>query len=131
MAPDRRQTVRGPRWPGAGWLPIEQRRAVLPVRAAPNGPIRRIEVNEFVIQKGLDRQAVFYWYQSRDRVIASEYWGKVFTVLDAIRYNRTDAALVRVVVPIEQSETARTVAQATGVSFVESLFPRLVRHLPL
>ena len=92
--------------------------------------MRRIEVNQFVIQKGLDRQAVFYWYQSRDRVVASEYWGKVYTVLDAIRYNRTDAALVRVIVPIEQGESSET-AQATGVSFVDALFPRLVKHLPL
>jgi EpsI family protein len=116
--------------PGAGWLPVERGRAVLPVRSAPDGPMRRIEVNQFVIQKGLDRQAVFYWYQSRDRVVASEYWGKVYTVLDAIRYNRTDAALVRVIVPIAQGETSET-AQATGVSFVDALFPRLVKHLPL
>jgi EpsI family protein len=116
--------------PGAGWLPVERGRAVLPVRSAPDGPMRRIEVNQFVIQKGLDRQAVFYWYQSRDRVVASEYWGKVYTVLDAIRYNRTDAALVRVIVPIAQGETGRT-AQDTGTEFVESLFPRLAKHLPL
>jgi EpsI family protein len=116
--------------PGAGWLPVERGRAVLPVRSAPDGPMRRIEVNQFVIQKGLDRQAVFYWYQSRDRIVASEYWGKVYTVLDAIRYNRTDAALVRVIVPIAQGETSKT-AQATGISFVDALFPRLVKHLPL
>jgi EpsI family protein len=116
--------------PGAGWLPVERGRAVLPVRSAPDGPMRRIEVNQFVIQKGLDRQAVFYWYQSRDRVIASEYWGKVYTVLDAIRYNRTDAALIRVIVPIAQGETSGT-ARAAGVSFVDALFPRLVKHLPL
>jgi EpsI family protein len=117
--------------PGAGWQPVERGRVVLPVRAAPDGSLRRIEINQFVIQKGLDRQAVFYWYQSRDRVVASEYWGKVYTVLDAIRYNRTDAVLVRVIVPIGQADTARAAAQAAGASFVESLFPRLVTHLPL
>ena len=39
---------------------------------------------------------VLYWYQSHGRVIASEYWGKIYMVTDAIRLNRTDAALVRV-----------------------------------
>ena len=43
---------------------------------------------------------VLYWYQSHGRVVASEYWGRIYTVTDAIRYNRTDAALVRVIVPI-------------------------------
>jgi EpsI family protein len=117
--------------PGAGWLPVEQQRAVLPVRTAVAGPVRSIEVNQFVIQKGLDRQAVFYWYQSRDRVVASEYWGKIYTVLDAMRYNRTDAALVRVTVPIGQGANAAASARAAGVSFVESLFPLLSNHLPL
>jgi len=117
--------------PGAGWLPVEQQRAVLPVRMAPGEPPRDVEVNLFVIQKGLDRQTVFYWYQSRDRVVASEYWGKIYTVLDAIRHNRTDAALIRVTVPIGQDAGAAESARLAGVSFVQSLFPLLSKHLPL
>ena len=93
--------------------------------------MRTIEINRFVIQKGLDRQVVFYWYQSRDRVVASEYWGKVYTVVDAIRYNRTDAALVRVTVPIGSDDGARGRAVAAGVGFVQALFPLLSSHLPL
>jgi EpsI family protein len=117
--------------PGAGWVPVDRERTAVPVRSAPGGPVRTIEVNRFVIQKGLDRQMVFYWYQSRDRVVASEYWGKVYTVVDAIRYNRTDAALVRVTVPIGSEEGARERASAAGVKFVEALFPHLSKHLPL
>jgi hypothetical protein len=62
-------------------------------------------------------------------VVASEYWGKVFTVTDAIRYNRTDAALVRVVVPVEDGASASE-ARERAVSFVQTLFPLLGRHLP-
>jgi EpsI family protein len=117
--------------PGAGWVPIEQGRSVVPVRSTPGGPERTIEINRFVIQKGLDRQVVLYWYQSRDRVVASEYWGKVYTVVDAIRHNRTDAALVRVTVPIGPDDGARGRAAAAGHAFVKALFPRLSKHLPL
>jgi EpsI family protein len=117
--------------PGAGWVPVEQERTAVRVRRAPTGPARTIEVNRFVIQKGLDRQMVFYWYQSRDRVVASEYWGKVYTVLDAMRYNRTDAALVRVTVPIGSEEGARGRAGEAGVRFVQAVFPHLSKHLPL
>jgi EpsI family protein len=117
--------------PGAGWVPVQQGRVAVTVRSAPDGPERAVEINRFVIQKGLDRQIVFYWYQSRDRVVASEYWGKVYTVVDAIRHNRTDAALVRVTVPLGSSDTAREPADAAGLQFVQALFPLLSRHLPL
>lgn len=117
--------------PGAGWVPIEQARTVVPVPTTPGGPMRMIEINRFVIQKGLDRQVVYYWYQSHDRVVASEYWAKLYTIVDAIRYNRTDAALVRVTVPIGSDDGARGRAVAAGVGFVQALFPLLSNHLPL
>jgi hypothetical protein len=62
-------------------------------------------------------------------VVASEYWGKVYTVLDSVRYHRTDAALVRVVVPIPDGLPVSS-AEQQGVTFVQSLFPLLSRHLP-
>ena len=74
---------------------------------------------------------MLYWYQSHGRVIASEYWGKIYTVLDALRTNRTDAALVRVILPIMgmDSEATRT-SEALGVGFVQQLFPLLTEFLP-
>ena len=47
-----------------------------------------------------------YWYQSRQRVVASEYTAKFWVMADAIRLNRTDTALVRVVMPILASDQA-------------------------
>ena len=43
---------------------------------------------------------VLYWYQSRDRTIASEYAAKAYLIADAIRLNRTDTALIRIAVPV-------------------------------
>jgi len=51
------------------------------------------------------RQLVLYWYQTHGRIIASEYSAKPYMVLDSIRMNRTDAALVRVITPLDRSET--------------------------
>lgn len=118
--------------PGAGWQPVDVGRATIPVQGAPgaaNGTTS-VEVNRVVIEKGLDRQLVFYWYQSHRRVVANEYRAKIFTVLDAVRYNRTDAALVRVVVPIADGDGEATEAERIGTSFVQSLFPLLGPHLP-
>jgi EpsI family protein len=88
-------------------------------------------VNNVVIEKGLDRQVVMYWYQSHGRVVASEYWGKIYLVTDAVRYARTDGALVRVVVPIRGSDAdANAAAEKTATEFTKTLFTQLDRYLP-
>lgn len=112
--------------PGAGWQPVETNRTsvVVPGRSEP------ITVNEVLIQKGLDRQIVLYWYQSHGRVVASEYWSKIFMVTDSIRLHRSDAALVRVVSPVMSGPDNVAAARLRASRFVQELFPRLERHLP-
>ena len=90
---------------------------------------RKVPVNLYVIRKDLDQQIVIYWYQSHGRVIASEYWGKVYMVYDAMRLNRTDAALVRITVPVRNGNT--DAAREQGIDFakqvavdVEQIIPR-------
>lgn len=112
--------------PGAGWAPVRIDRIRVPIGA--DGATRSIEVNRYIIEKGLDRQVVLYWYQSHGRVVASEYWGKIFLVLDAIRTNRTDGALVRVIAPVGRSSEAE--AEGDAIDFVRALFPLLGRYLP-
>jgi EpsI family protein len=123
--------------PGAGWEPVKQERVTFQVHTGvdqatgqPTGS-REIRVNRFVIQKGLDKQVVLYWYQSHGRVVASEYWGKIYTVVDAIRLTRTDAAMVRVISPVgEDSAAAEARAEQVSVAFTRALFPLLGRYLP-
>ncbi len=74
---------------------------------------------------------VIYWYQSHGRVVASEYWGKIYTVLDAIRLNRTDAAMVRVTAAVRGDDAAAEArAQQAATAFVKAMFPSLGRYLP-
>jgi EpsI family protein len=84
-----------------------------------------------VIQKGLDRQLVLYWYQSHGRVVASEYWSKFYLVTDAVRLNRTDGAIVRVIAPIAgDAADAEMQAERTARRFAQALFPHLEAFLP-
>jgi EpsI family protein len=108
--------------PGAGWDPIQSGYARILV---PGG--RQIMVNEYVIQQGLDKALVFYWYQGRGRVIASEYSGKFWMVADAISRNRTDGALVRLVTPMNDGEEK---ARARLESFTQLVFPQLDALIP-
>jgi len=63
-----------------------------------------ITVNKYIIQNGDYKSLMLYWYQGRGRAVASEYWGKIYTVVDSVRLRRSDGAMVRVTVPIRGSE---------------------------
>ena len=110
--------------PGSGWVPsrIGSIQVDIPGRAKP------IQINQYVVAKGDDKSVVLYWYQSRERVIASEFAAKIWLVADAVRYHRSDTALVRIVVPVGQASEAA--ATATAVDFVRTSFPLLRGFLP-
>lgn len=109
--------------PGSGWERISAGEMTIDVgRAAP------ITVNRYVVAYGSQRDLVLYWYQSRDRVVADEYKAKFWVMADAIRLNRTDTALVRVIVPLANKDEAQ--AQATATDFVKSFYSTLLDYLP-
>ena len=108
--------------PGAGWDPVHSGFATISVAGG-----RQIVVNEYVIQKDENKQLVFYWYQGRGRVTASEYAAKFWMVADAISRNRTDGALVRLITPINDSEAS---ARARLVRLTQDLFPPLDGIIP-
>jgi EpsI family protein len=110
--------------PGAGWTPIEAGRMQI---ALADG--RTVTVNRYIIGKGEARQFVLYWYQAHGRVIASEYWAKIYLVADAIRMNRSDGALARVITPIAPSEGAE-VASERAVGFAKEVLRRLDTFVP-
>lgn len=109
--------------PGSGWVPLSSGEIAIDVgRAAP------ISVNRYLIAYGSQRQLVLYWYQSRDRAVANEYKAKFWVMADAIRLNRTDTALVRVIVPVVNRDEAK--AQAAATDFVKSFYSTLLEYLP-
>jgi EpsI family protein len=107
--------------PGAGWRPVSAERTTVDLGG------RTVPVNRFIIQKGLDRQAVFYWYQGRSRVVANEFANKAWLMVDAARLRRTDGGLVRAITPVSSTPDA---AFATLTTFSTALFPYLSSRLP-
>lgn len=87
--------------PGSGWTLTKPDSVTI---SLPDG--RTFDANKYVIQNGDYKSLMIYWYQGRGRAIASEYWGKIYTVIDSVRLRRSDGAMVRVTVPIGDSETA-------------------------
>lgn len=82
--------------PGAGWIWT----VADTIRLA--APGTSIDVNRYVVSRGMDRAVVLYWYQSRGRVVAGEFRAAALTAWDALARNRADSALVRIVAPLER-----------------------------
>jgi EpsI family protein len=110
--------------PGNGWV---QDSAQITSLTVP-GRSQPIPVNEYLVARGPAKALVFYWYQSHGRVVASEYRAKAYTVVDSLRYHRSDTALIRVVVNIGPAGAAA--ARSLAVDFVQHCFPLLERALP-
>lgn len=109
--------------PGAGWTQLSSENYPVDIgMAAP------IVVNRYVIVHGQDRELVLYWYQSRDRVVADEFKAKFWVVADAMRLNRTDTALVRVIVGIANNDEATATQIAS--TFVRAFFSTVRQYLP-
>ncbi len=111
--------------PGAGWTFTESGTARLhPVDGAPP-----ITVGRYLLSNGDARLVVLYWYQAHGRAVVSEYWAKYYLVADAIRLNRTDGALVRVMTPLEPGERV-TQAEHRAKAFAENMVPYLPALIP-
>lgn len=110
--------------PGAGWYFQTSKYVRLrDVRG------RLHNVGEYVISDGDQRQFVIYWYLAHGRSVANEYMAKFYLVADAIRMNRTDGSLIRIMVPINPMK-GTAVARARAENFAEQLMPLLPRFVP-
>ena len=104
--------------PGGGWG-IDAVKTVTILPADGRGPVT---VSEMIIRNRNEYQVVLYWFQNRGRIIASEYWEKIFLVWDAIVMKRRDGSFVRVMVSapggdIEQAE--KTLQSFAGLALSE------------
>ncbi|MDT7603138.1 MAG: hypothetical protein QOF61_1135 [Acidobacteriota bacterium] len=109
--------------PGAGWT----MRDAAVVHITPAGGGAPFEANRFIVENGDQRQLLVYWYQGRGRAVASEYWGKIYTVLDSVERRRSDGAMVRVMVPFTNDE-ARALRIAADLAAEAA--PRLPEFVP-
>jgi EpsI family protein len=111
--------------PGAGWEILETRTATITSALGPR------VVNRYLLKNGTSQAVVYYWYQGRGRVVANEYAVKLNLLRDAALAGHTEEALVRLVVPVQGSDSALARADALGMQIaprlmndVEALLPR-------
>jgi EpsI family protein len=107
--------------PGSGWVMKDPGQMMIyPEGRAP------FAVNKYLIQNGDHKELLVYWYQGRGRSVASEYWGKVYTVIDSVRLRRSDGAMVRVTTPVQSSEQAALDAAGKLAAEASTILPEFI-----
>jgi exosortase D (VPLPA-CTERM-specific) len=86
-------------------------------------------VNRAVIQKGLSKQLVYYWFEQRGKRMTNDYLAKASVVWDSLTMGRTDGALIRFVTPIGPNETEAE-AEARMQRFMGEALTKLPRFIP-
>ena len=108
--------------PGSGWEPV--RSAQIQICFAEGRPV---VVNEYLVEQGTSRDMVLYWYQTRRRIIASEYRAKYWLVVDGLRHRSTDGTMVRIWTTAADGEES---ARARATDFARRIYPQVAESLP-
>ncbi len=102
--------------PGGGWEALSSRTAQLVTAMG------MVTVNRYLLHRNGEQVLVLYWYQGRGRVAANEFQVKADLLRDAALRRRSEEALVRIVVPIKDSEeVAFQLAVAVAIELVPAV----------
>lgn len=113
--------------PGDGWRIGDFTQRTIPgIDVEGASPLR---VNRAVISKGESKQLVYYWFQQRGRIITNEYLVKWFLFWDALTKQRTDGALVRLVIALKDGEDASEGDKILD-TFIKTMYPHLSVFVP-
>ena len=113
--------------PVGGWEVSEWTDRLITPDASSN--LSEMNVNRAIIQRGLSRQLVYYWFDQHGRTVTSSYVSKMYTIMDSMKYGRTDAGIVRLVTPIAENESEAD-ADARLRTFMVEIRPVLPDFIP-
>ena len=108
--------------PGSGWEMNELEPVQL---SGPDGA--NFEANKYLVRRGEYKGLMIYWFQGRGRTNSSEYWDKADTFKDSILRNRSDGAIIRVMTPFGEDESA---SLQEAISLSNSVAKRLGEYVP-
>lgn len=86
-------------------------------------------LNRAVIEKGMDRQLVYYWFEQRGKRMTNDFAAKISVLRDSLVLGRTDGAIVRFVTPIGRNEDTAD-ADLRLQKIMTFALSKLPRHIP-
>jgi EpsI family protein len=108
--------------PGAGWVMLEPERIEI---KTPSG--KTFTANRFIIENGIYKEVLIYWYEGRGRTEASEYKDKIYTIWDSVWRRRSDGAMVRVMTSVGDDEQEST---ESAINLSAQLADKLSEFIP-
>lgn len=112
--------------PVGGWeiFSLERHRV-----EAPDTVYGAFDVNRAIIQRGMSKQIVYYWFEQRGKRMTNDFAAKMSVVWDSLTTGRQDGALVRFTTPIDPAETEAEAEARLNRAMVLAL-QRLPRFVP-
>lgn len=108
--------------PSAGWEIAHLER----VNVAPQfGLSEPFYINRAVIQRGMSKMMVYYWFEQHGRHVAWDFEAKMMLLWDGFMIHRTDGALVRMTTPMTSGET-----EAHAEARLSAMFLQTIKVLP-
>ena len=107
---------------GSGWNAISSSRERINLA---KGPVKTVEINRYLVQNGLKKDLVAYFYYSGGRVVANDYLYRLGLIWDLMLKNRSDGALVKISCSVNSDEIH---TWQHLVSFLQEFFPALNEH---
>jgi len=108
--------------PGAGWVMNQPQTVEIKTASG-----KTFAANKFIIENGIYKEVLIYWYQGRGRIEASEYTDKINTMWDSVWRRRSDGAMVRVMTSVGYSEPDATNA---AIDLAAQTADRLDLYIP-
>jgi exosortase D (VPLPA-CTERM-specific) len=112
--------------PGGGWEFATLERVDVAAEVELDDPM---PVNRAVIQKGVDRVMLYYWFEQYGGRSAWDFAAKVKLIWYGLRHGRTDGALMRLATPIQPGESDAA-AEARLQSLLRPVVDALPRFVP-
>ena len=108
--------------PGSGWNPVSSSVIDIPIDQA------RVTANRFIISKGNLTDVVVYWYQMEHRSLTAAEGLHFSRLLHTFAENRTDMALVRIIVPVKNNDLSTATDHA--LDFARAAYPSILHQFP-
>jgi EpsI family protein len=109
--------------PGSGWKIMSRKKILIKTDTGSD-----LKVNKLLISDKLSREVMYYWFQTRSGIITSELGLKLDLVFNSLKRAPTDAAFVRINLPLNQLSEKE--AQLVLEDFLKVFYPKIEETLP-
>lgn len=110
---------------GGGWVLLKEQKRAVDVPDVWGGRVRFIEA---LYEKDNIKEVFLYWYQVNGKYVSGFFSYKINVILGSLLRHRSDAAFVRIAVPVADGDITR--AFRNGESFLMASAPVIDDFLP-